>query len=429
MPGARGALILLLLINLFNYIDRQVLSAVLPQIEKALLADDAQAGFWAGLLNTAFLLTYMILAPLFGWLGDRMSRWWIIGAAVIFWSLVSGGSGLATTYVILLLTRCLVGVGEAAYGPVAPTLISDFFPVESRGKKLAWFYCAIPVGSALGYALGGQTITHLGDPGWRWAFYFVVPPGILLGLLCFVMKEPARGQADEAPEHHQARLADWVSFLKTPSYILNTAGMTAMTFAMGAFAAWMPTFLQQRRAPGLGSVDPVTLFGAIIVVAGLLATIAGGWAGDRLRSRYSGSYFLVSAITMFIGFPMVILVIRSPFPLNWLFIFITVFCLFFNTGPTNTILANVTHPAVRASAFAFNIFIIHLFGDASSPPIIGLLRDPQTKSLDTGFMVVSVAILVGGIFWLWGARHLEADTRAAPFRLSDVNDGELSRVS
>jgi MFS family permease len=417
--GAGFALTLLLGINLFNYIDRYVLAAVLPNIHRALLPNNVNANALLGLLSTAFMVSYMLLSPVFGWLGDRVSRWLLVGIAVILWSLASGGSGLAPTYLALLLTRCLVGVGEAAYGPVAPSVISDLYPVESRGRMLSRFYAAIPVGSAMGYALGGQVVGRSLDPdGWRHAFFLVVAPGLLLGLVCFFMKEPARGKTEAGhATHHLARWSDYSSLLKVPSYVLNTLGMTAMTFAFGGFAQWMPTYLEERQAPDLAGLNPSSAFGALTAIAGLLGTLIGGWAGDRLRRRFPGSYFLVSGITMLLGFPMVLLVLHTPFPLNWLVIFITVFCLFVNTGPTNTILANVTHPIVRARAFGLNILIIHLFGDVISPPIIGTLRD-WTHGLDAGFMLVAVFILFGAGLWLWGARYLEEDTRLAPTRLN-----------
>src|SRR5262245_527866 len=181
-PGARLALALLLCINLFNYIDRQVLAAVEPDIRRELLPDDANAKTKMGFLSTAFLVTYMLAAPSFGWLADRVSRGKLIGIGVIVWSLASGGSGirwpleLALAFWILLLTRCLVGVGEGAYGPVAPTLLSDLYPEKVRGQVLSWFYLAIPVGGALGYALGGQMSAWRPEDGWRWAFFSVVPP-------------------------------------------------------------------------------------------------------------------------------------------------------------------------------------------------------------------------------------------------------------
>jgi MFS family permease len=431
--GARLALGMLLAINLFNYIDRQVLAAVEPNIREDLLKDDPLEGVKSGLLPFAFLISYMVLSPLFGYLGDRMSRWFLIGIGVLIWSLASGGSGLAATFVLLLLTRCLVGVGEAAYGPVAPTIISDLYPVKQRGWVLAWFYMAIPVGSALGFALGSQ-VAGVEAMGWRWAFYLVVPPGLLLGLFCFMMRDPQRGQSDSSdgrPIQH-ARLADYRTILRTPSYVLNTAGMTAMTFATGGIAYWMTAYLKARGVSTFLGVNAGTAFGGMLAIAGLVATLTGGLAGDWLRRWFGGSYFLVSGVAMLLGFPAILLVIYVPFPLAWLFLFVAVFCLFFNTGPTNTILANVTHPAVRSSAFALNIFVIHLLGDAFSPFIIGGIHDfvsaqarrndldaqtAELQGLNIGFIVVSILVLAGGIFWLWGARYLERDTALAPTRI------------
>jgi MFS transporter, Spinster family, sphingosine-1-phosphate transporter len=430
LPGARAALVLLLAINLFNYIDRQVLAAVIPPIEREFFPEaaggDSEPGSSAsefveaklGSLQTAFMVSYMVIAPIFGWLADRVSRWLLIGVGVALWSLASGGSGWAPTFLALLATRCFVGVGEAAYGPAAPTIISDLYPVQIRGKVLAWFYAAIPVGSALGYALGGLVLKLTGM--WRWAFYVVLPPGLLLAFLCFFMPEPRRGQADlgRPASPQRARLKDYLTLLRTPSYVLVTLGMTAMTFALGGMAFWLPRFIvRDRHSSDLGAVN--LIFGIILVVAGLVATLAGGIAGDKLRARYPGSYFLVSGISMLVAFPMVLLVIYAPFepfPWAWVFIFMACFCLFFNTGPTNTILANVSHPSLRASAFALNIFVIHALGDAISPTVMGLIAG--LSNMDTAFIFVSVMVLLGGLLWLWGTRYLGRDTALAPTRLA-----------
>ena len=446
-PGARPALVLLLCINLFNYIDRNVLAAVVPWIKGAFFdANGTVSGSpalngmlqWSqrhlgfkpentliGILGTAFMVAYTLGAPVFGRLAERHSRWLLVGIGVGLWSLASGASGLAGTFLVLLLTRCCVGVGEAAYGPVAPSIISDFYPVRVRGQVLAWFYMAIPAGSALGYVLGERAATSgLGQWGasvfggsaesWRWAFYLVVGPGLLLGAWCFFMREPPRGQADLARAAAPAavRWRDYALLLRTPSYVFCTLGMAAMTFAIGGIAFWMPFYLKGR--PGTGNA-PITTFGAIVVVAGIIATYLGGLTGDRLRRRLPGSYLLVSGVAMFVGFPLFLAVLKAPFPLGWGLIFLACFCLFFNTGPTNTVLANVTHPAMRATGFAFNIFVIHALGDVISPVVIGILSDKY--SLNIGFLVVGMMFVVAGAFWMLGARFLERDTQLAPARL------------
>jgi MFS family permease len=448
LPGARAALGLLLLINLFNYIDRQVLAAVVGPIKQTFFGDggvsgtgDTLAGVmnWfqqrlgfkpedalVGVLSMAFMVAYMVGAPIFGRLAEKRSRWMLIGVGVILWSLASGASGLASTFLLLLLTRCLVGIGEAAYGPVAPAVISDLYPVKVRGRVLAWFYMAIPVGSALGYVLGGWVAkSNVGEWGasligvhhesWRWAFYLVVIPGLILGVWSLFMREPPRGQADLAPGVKIAAVhwRDYLILLRTPSYVFCTLGMAAMTFAIGGIAFWMPYYLETR--PG-APASSTLIFGAITALAGLTGTLCGGLAGDKLRAKFSGSYFLVSGTAMLLGFPIFLAVLHSTFPWLWVLIFLTCFCLFFNTGPTNTILANVTHPSMRAAGFALNIFVIHALGDVISPVIIGLLND-YFGDMNKSFLVVGLTFLAAGTLWLLGMKFLKRDTELAPSRL------------
>ena len=447
MPNANSALLLLLMINMFNYVDRQVLAAVVGPIKKTFFNQpealnttgsgvlgsvihwfQIQLGFkpedaLLGLLGTAFMLVYMIGAPIFARIAGKVSRWKIVGFGVILWSLASGASGAAATFFALLVTRCCVGIGEAAYGPVAPSMIADMYPIQTRGRVLAWFYVAIPVGSAFGYVLGGWIagsdigswgghIVGTAHESWRWVFFLVTIPGILLGLKCFRMPEPTQAQptgnrpANSAPVPWK----DYWILLRTPSYVFCTLGMAAMTFAIGGIAFWMPYYLESR--PG-ASPHSTIIFGAITAGAGLSATLLGGMAGDKLRSRFPSSYFLVSGIAMLIGFPIFLAALHAPFPWAiWVLIFLACFCLFFNTGPTNTILANVTQPSMRAIAFALNIFVIHALGDVISPVIIGFLND-WYGDMNKSFFIVGCMFLVAGICWLLGTRFLQRDTERA----------------
>ncbi len=400
MRQARGAVALLLAINLLCYLDRYILAALIPSIKAEFLAGDPDANGKAGLLTTAFLVSYMLMAPLFGWLADRCSRWLLIAGSVAVWSLASGASGLAGGFFALLMTRVFLGVGEAGYGPAAPTIISDLFPVERRGMVLAWFFMAIPVGSALGYGFGG-VVSHWLD--WRWAFYLVAPPGLLLAGLCLFMDDPRKSAS---VERVKPRLADYVALFKIRSLTLNILAQTAMTFAIGGLSVWAPTYIHEEHGLPLAQVD--LIFGGILVVAGLISTLLGGWLGDRLRARFPGSYFLVSGCGMLLGFPCSIAMLFLPFPLAWVAIFFAMFFLFLNIGPSNTAIANVTPPAMRASAFALNILIIHALGDALSPWLIGTIRDHSTWRM--AFGTVSLVMLLAGVLWLYGMRWLASDT-------------------
>ncbi len=404
IPGARTALALLLGINLFNYIDRQVLAALEPQIRAAFFAaSDLNAMTKTGALGMVFLVTYMISAPLLGWLSDRFSRWVIVGTAVLLWSLASGASGLAATFTVLVITRVFVGIGEGGYGPAAPTILADLFPIENRGRIMAIFCAAIPVGSALGYILGGVINAHL---GWRWAFYLLTPPGLLLGALCFLQRDPRGLGTERAKERARPTRNDYLTILRTRSYVYNCAATTAMTFALGGLAFWTAAYLEFRHQPA----SAIVIFGGITVVAGLGSTLFGGAVADRLRARIPSSYFLVSGVGMLIAFPLFLGVLYAPFPAAWIFMFLAVFFVFLNTGPSNTALANVCLPRVRATAFAANIFVIHLLGDAAAFVIIGYIGGHT--NMHVAFLVVSGMILLSGVLWLAGMKYLAADTAA-----------------
>lgn len=476
VPGARAALAILLTINLFNYIDRQVLSAVLPRLQldgTIISPTDPDPNFKLGLLTSAFMVTYMLFSPVFGWLDGRGTRrWLILGIGVSLWSLASGFSGLATGYWMLLATRALVGIGEAAYAPIASAMLSDAYPARQRGPVLAAFNMAIPVGSALGFGIGGLILTLTGD--WRPAFWFTFS-GIFLGLICFLRRELPR----PAPVPIESRQSYWQvlkALTRIRSFVLCCAGMTAITFVMGGVAAWVPAYFFQREAKfdvtpavlmklaekmpaeevdklrpladgttrdyptmkkavadSLGenakrysetvfvesatadSPKPGTLgiiFGGILVIGGLGSTAVGALLGEKLRKRgVRGAYFWVSAAGAIFGFPCFLALLFTPLPLSWVFAFLAIFGLFLYTGPGNTILANVVRSDIRGTAFAINVLIIHALGDAISPAIIGVVSD--STSLQFAFVLTSAMIAVGAGLWLMGIRTLDADTAAA----------------
>jgi MFS family permease len=428
---ARLSLALLLSINLLNYIDRSNLSAVEEHIRGDLLKDDPNAMTRMGSLGTAFLVTYMLAAPLFGWLADRVKRWTIIGIGVSLWSLATGACGWARSFEMLLLCRVFIGVGEAAWGPTAPTIIADLYPVSRRGAVLAWFNVALSVGYALGFIIGGQMASTRW--GWPSAFFVVAPPGLLLGLVCFFRKDPPRGLSDDA-QKRPFRFADLGLLVRTPSYVYNNLGMTAMTFAVGGMAFWMSTYVHEFRGHGEVATQAGRdahahvnfIFGIVLVVAGLAGTLVGGyladWMRSHLRGRWAwlggGSYFALSGLTMLAAFPLFWLMLKRPFPEAWVYMAAAIFLIFINTGPTNTIIANVIPPSIRASAYAVNILIIHAFGDAISPPVIGRVSDHYHGDMNKGFGLVGLAIILAGVFWLMGSRHLQPDTERAPGRLT-----------
>ena len=400
----RYALGLLLAVNLLNYIDRQVLFAVFPLIKSDLDLSDTALGF----LGSAFMVSYMLLAPLFGWFGDHFSRTRLASGGLVVWSLATALSGFAPGYTTLIATRAVVGVGEASFGTVSPGLISDFFSKERRGQVLAWFYVAIPVGSALGYLLGGV----LGQKyGWHTAFLLVGLPGLLLAIPMALLRTPPRGGDDALPQAPGGKVSSgYAALFRNRSFVCNTLAMAAMTFAIGGLAQWIPSFLYRVHA--LDVVKANTLFGATTVLAGILGTLAGGWLGDRWQKKSGKGYLLVSGWGFLIGAPFAAWAILAPgLAACMTAIFIAEFFLFLNTGPLNTVILNVTNPAVRAMAFAVNIFFIHALGDAVSPSILGWLSDQW--NLRSALMITPCAMLLAGLLCFVCGRFVVEDMSRA----------------
>jgi MFS family permease len=385
------ALFLLTALNFFNYVDRSVLFAVQPLVQSEFHLNNAQVGY----LTSAFLLFYMIAAPFVGPLADRYSRKLIMVVGAVFWSGLTLLTAVTHNYAELLVRHTLVGIGEATFVTIAPTFVADFFPEEKRGRILGIFYLAIPVGTAAGYLLGGKFGPSL---GWRFPFYIAAAPGFLLALAILLLPEPERGGFDSIRETSRQ---DTISGLfSNPAFWTATLGMAMMTFALGGLQVWMPTFLSRARGYSLQSAN--VTFGAIVVVDGIVASLAGGWLGDIwLRSNRS-AYYAISAISMGLGVPAMIVALFSGGRLMLPAIWLAAFLLLLNTSPLNAAIINSVGPHVRATALAVNIFVIHILGDVPSPALMGEIAD--RFSLQLSFIGPVVAMVLSCAILLYGMR-------------------------
>lgn len=424
--------------HLLDFTDRNILAAVLEPILKPVeqggLAIPVASAGW---LATIYLLSHSVCAPVMGWLGDRGRRTWLLGAGVGLWSLATLGSGLAQSFGELALARSLLGVGEATYGVLAPTLLVDLFPRRMRTRILSLFYLAMPLGTALGIMLGGWIAAH---HGWRAAFFVVGAPGLALALLALVLPEPVRGTAEGVDperlrEHEQvgASGADYRDLLVNSSYTYSVLGMAFYTFAIGGLVFWMPYFLSGTR--GIPLEQATFALGLITVPAAVLGMLAGGLVCDRLAPRRPGMLFLVPGIAMLAAVPLVILgLLTHSTAVLYAAIFGAELLMFVNTAPCNAIIANVTAPNLRATANAIALASVHLLGDLWSPPLIDWVASfcgqadtmatplgqmlaalgavptqPEgqpPENLAAGLLIVVPAILLSGIVLIAGARHL-----------------------
>ncbi len=393
---AVGTFVLLLVLNLLNYIDRYILPGAQPLIQREFHATDHAMGA----LTTALFVTYMVVAPLTGWLGDRYSRKPLIIGGAVVWSLATLATAWVHSYWTLYVRHALVGVGEATFGIFAPAVLADFYPERDRNKVLSVFYLAIPVGAALGYVAGGQMGSLW---GWRAPFFLCAIPGLAAAALYgWLGREPERGSSDQLmPTMDRATVA---GILRNPAFLTGTFGLAALTFAMGGISAWVPTFL--HRVAGLSVAKAGTLVGAITVVDGIAGTLVGGWLGQIWLRTNDRALYLVSFWSVALTLPCGIMVFFGP--VKWVVpsLFVAEFFLFLNTGPLNAAIVNSVAAPVRATAVSINLFCIHFFGDTFSPQIIGAVSDRSSLRLGLGVTLIS---LVVSCVILWsGARFAPA---------------------
>ena len=401
---ALGTFLLLIGLNLLNFIDRYILPGAQPLIQREFHSTDQQMGA----LTTAMFAVYMLAAPLTGWLGDRYSRKPLIITGAVLWSLATLGTVWVHSYWTFYLRQGFVGIGEATFTIYAPSVLADFYPERERNRVLSIFYLAIPLGAALGYLAGGELGSRW---GWRSPFFICAIPGLVIaGLYAILGREPVRGSADHiAPTHN--RTTFWGLFTN-PAFLTGTFGLATLTFAMGGISAWMPTFL--NRVAGLSVADSSLAVGAITVVDGIAGTLVGGWLAQIwLRTNHRALYFL-SFWSVVLTIPFGAMVFFGPKSLAIPSLFAAEFFLFLNTGPLNTAIVNSVSAPVRATAISVNLFCIHAFGDTFSPQIIGAISDHSNLSIGLGatlvFLIFSAVILRVGVHF---APPLEEQPRPA----------------
>lgn len=408
-----GSLVVLTGLNLLDYLDRQLLAAVLTPVKEELGLSDNQLGT----LQSAFMWGYFLTSPLFGYLGDRVSRRWLIGGGVFVWSLGTLMTGHVSALGALMFFRVLVGFGEASFGTISPGWIADLFHGPRRNTAISIFYLAIPVGSALGYIIGGAVAARY---GWRAAFLWAGYPGLLLALVLWFLKEPERGRdrgeaGDGATLRGHAPVAggwrEYGQLFQSKAYLLVVAGYIAQTFAMGGFALWAPTFLY--RVHGMALETASTFFGLALVCTGLVATLGGGLLASAWQRRNPAGYAWVLGLTAMLAVPTAFAAfLIEDVTLSRVALAGAMLLLFLPTGPVNTLILETVPARLRARAMAGSIFAIHAFGDLWSPPLVGWLSD-RTGSLRTAVLILPGALAVAAAFWLTLAvRQAKAAKRA-----------------
>ncbi|MGI4853645.1 MAG: spinster family MFS transporter [Janthinobacterium lividum] len=389
--AATVALVLLTGLNLVNYIDRYILPGVQEMVKSEFHVSDERIGA----LTTWFFLTYIIAAPLTGWLGDHFPRKPLIVIGALLWSGTNLFTAMVHNFDALLVRHAALGIGEASFGIYGPALLSDFYGPEQRNRALTIFNIAIPVGAALGYSLGSAVAqAH----GWRSAFYVSAIPGLVIAVvILFALREPARGETESKQEKKSGAVKD---LLHNPAYLTATMGYAMSTFTIGGISAWIPSFLQ--REAGMSATHAGFTVGAITAATGIAGTALGGWWAQRWLRRDPRALYWVCAAGPALCVPFALLCFFGPRATMLPALAAAELTLFLGSGPVNAAIVNAVSAQVRSTALAGQLFLIHLFGDVPSPRVIGFISD--RSNLRWGLGITVLALVASSGFQFYGAR-------------------------
>ncbi len=395
VAGATVALVLLTAMNFVNYLDRYILPAVQEQVKGEFHLTDDQIGS----LTLWFFAAYVLSSPITGWIGDRFPRKPMIVIAALAIAGMNFFTASVHDYWSLNLRHAALGVGEASFGIFAPALLADFFAEDQRNKVLTIFNMALPFGAACSYEGGAWVAAH---HGWRMAFITSAIPGAIVGVLIWIMmKEPARTGATEKADLKKGTV---LSLLTNKAYLSSIMGYAAVTFSLGGISWWMPSFLHREAGYSLEAAGGV--MGPIIIVAGIGGTALGGWLAQVWSRRTAKALYYVPALSALLAAPPALLLFFGPKAFLVPSLSLAVFLIFLGTGPVNAATLNAVPANLRATAMAGQLFAIHVFGDAFSPKLIGIVSDHSNLRLGLGLTLIT--FVAAAIIFFIGARYAPA---------------------
>lgn len=416
-----------------------------------------------GMVTSVFIFSYMVFSPLFGYYGDRIARIPLLFCGIVGWSLAGLLASFATKYWQFLFMRSAIGIGEASFAVLAPSIIADLYSGTERTKVLALYCSSIPLGSAMGYIYAGE-VARLLD--WRWAFRITPFAGMLLAItMLLFVAEPARGSADGLAGPNGSTLSgpgisasggmpktiergngfaafwrDTREIWAIPSFFWSTFGAIGMTFTAGSLAQWAPAFLQRANCVMSDAVceSKITrIFGIITIITGVFGSFAGASLAKAYARRDPAADAIVSGISLLLATPCVfasIYLSRISYELTWVFIFLGEFFVSLLWPLLTTIQLSVVHPELRNTAGSLALLMMHLLGDSISPVLIGVVADrlhdngnglSRANALQHSLYLPVTTTVIGGFCFLTCGRYLVAD-RASIFGTLQRDRAEIN---
>ncbi len=376
-------LLILTLINLLNYLDRQVLFPLFGHIKAEFNLTD----YHLGILATVFIVVHSLAVFPLGVLADRISRKTIIALGVAFWSFASFASGLVNSFKGLLGIRSLVGIGEASYAPAAVTMITDNFLDEMNSRIQGIFNIGMLIGGTTGAILGGLVAYYFDN--WRLAFFIASIPGFILAYFALTMKD--------LRVHHEEPKLPFSVLIKNQAYLWIIVSGTLVSFASGAFITWGVEFINRYKDYNLRDASLVLGFG--MMFASVVGVLIGSYVADHLHKKYAWGRSAVVAVSLMISAPLMYLGLADGGQFSFLFFFITgAIFLSVYLGPVTAVLHDIVPKQFRAGAFGAYVFFIHLVGEAFAPAIIGKISDYY--DLRVGLEFATLFVFLAGVSFI-----------------------------
>lgn len=401
------ALGILTAVYVLNFLDRTLIYILFTPLKQEMHFTDLQLAL---LGTTSFVIFYTLLGVPFGRLADRTVRKNLIGTGLAIWSLFSGLTGFADGFWTIFFCRVMVGVGEATLGPAALSLLSDYFPVRMRATAQSIYSSGIAIGGGLAFFLGGW----IGQAfGWRWAFYLLGFPGLILAVLVFFLREQPRGRTESTASMQSTR--DWRLLFRSVPLRYIYVGYALYALSSNNLGIWGPTFFV--RVHGLSLVTVGTAAGILSIVIGIPAMILGGYVSDRLSRRFSGGRMALTAWAALLSIPLWIGVLFA----NNLFLIVILNVVLYAlalmwVGAATADVHDLAGPHLRGLAIGIFFSTVNIVAYGIGAPLIGRISDvlgvgTNPEAMRFSLLACPAACVIAAVLLWRGSRARTAATQ------------------
>jgi len=401
---------LLFLLYMFDYIDRMVISSLFPFLKADWNLTDKECGALVSVVNFSIVIFTFPISLLV----DRWSRKKTIGIMAVVWGIATGLGAFSNSFKQLFATRTIIGIGEAGYAPGGSAMMSALFPVEKRAMKMGLWNASIPLGSAIGIAIGGIIATHW---GWRHALGIVAVPGLIIAILFFFIKDYKTIELKKSIKENELKrekgkvrmsINDMLKeFLSKPSLILTYFGMAGVVFATNSLIVWLPSYFNRVQGMEMG---PAGMKASMVMLLAIVGAPLGGYIADRWRRKKVNARLLVPSITSLLS------AILMFFAFN-IFDGKMQYLMLLSVGVSVTafiaaaaaVTQDVVHPGLRAMSYAIAVIIQNLLGSTPGPFVMGAISD--ATDIHTAFKFLPISLLLSSLLFFAGSRYYERDMK------------------